>query len=104
MENAVTAVIGLFFMLRSKQYSLDQPRCVRTDAGSPATVIVTIFGIDLFVIKMLRLHVFRIGDVFRKILIGSPVRADQPVVLVTNADLTHCGLQNCGLVVMRVQY
>ena len=46
----------------------------------------------------------RLCDVAREFLVGTPVDAYQLVVPVADPYLGHGSLDNCGLVIIRVQY
>ena len=104
MENAVTTVISLLFMFGGHEYPIDEVLRIRADICSPAPVIIAILGVDLLVILMFRLHVLRLCDIARELLIGTPVDAYQLVVTVTDSYLGHGSLDNCGLIIIRVQY
>ena len=73
-------------------------------AGCPTPVISTIPGVYFLIILVLQLHMLRFCDVFREILVGSPVGADQLVVPVADTDFRHGSLQDCWLPIVRVYY
>ena len=104
MKNAVTTIIGLFFVLRCKKHGINKFTHIWTDTRGPSSVISAIFRIHFFVVLMLWSHVLRLGDVFGKVLVGPSMGTNQLVIPVADSYLCHCSLKNCRLIIIRVQY
>lgn len=104
MKNTCTTVISLFFMLCGAQNLINQLFCTFSKGRCPPAVISSVTGIYFLVIKVLRLHMAIIRDVFRKILIGTLMLTDKAVIPVTDKNLCWCCFYNCRLAAIRVQY
>ena len=104
MKNSRTTVISLFLMPCRTKNLINQLFCVFSVGRCPPTIISAITGIYFFVIEMFRLHMTVVCDVFRKILIGTSVFTDEPVITVTDYYLCRGSLYNCRLSTICVQY
>jgi hypothetical protein len=69
MQDTVTAIISLLFMLRSKEDSINKLACIWAYTGCPAPVIRAILGIDFLVVLMMGCHMLLFSNVFRVVSI-----------------------------------
>ena len=104
MKYSCTTIIGLFFVFSRTQDLIDQFLRTFTISRCPSAVISTITGIYFLVIKMFRLHMTIICDVFWKVLVGALMSADKVAIPVTDKYLCGCSFYNCRLATVRVQY
>ena len=104
VQEACTGIIRLFFVLWCSEYTIDTFGHVWPEYRSPAPVIRTVFGIDFFVIKVFRPHMAVLCDIQREVFIRPFMLADQPVVLITDTNLSRCRFKDCRFAAKGVHY
>ena len=90
VEDTGTGIVSLFFMFGSFQHLVDYLSHMGSHCSCPASVVIAVFGVDFFILKVFRFHILIIRNVLGKRSIGPAVFTDQFVILIANADFGCC--------------
>ena len=63
VEDAGTGVVSLFFMFESLQHPVDYLSHMGPYCGCPAPVVIAVFGVDFFIVKVFRFHMLIIRNI-----------------------------------------
>lgn len=63
VENAGTGVVRLLFMFGSFQHPVDYLSHMGFYCGCPAPVVIAVFGVDFFIVKVFRFHMLIIRNI-----------------------------------------
>ena len=104
MQNPRTAVISLLSVFERVEDTVDHDGRILAECRSSATVVRAVVPVSLLVVAMLLRHVAVLCNIQRKCPVRAGMPADEAIVTITDSDLTHCSLKNCGLSEVSVKY